>query len=50
MCMLTYRRIAVPGVDEGVFRLFLRYLYGDPLDTSSMTTETLVDLMAVADR
>lgn len=48
--VITCRKIVVPGVDEGVFRLFLQYLYGGPLDTTTMTTEALVDLMALADR
>ena len=44
------RRIVVSGVEEDVFRLFLHYLYGGRLETETMATETLVDLMAVADR
>jgi hypothetical protein len=44
------RRIVVSGVEEDVFRLFLHYLYGGHLVTETMATETLVNLMAVADR
>lgn len=47
---LLCRRIVVSGVEEDVFRLFLCYLYGGHLETETMTTETLVDLMTVADR
>ena len=47
----TYaRRITVSGVDESVFHLFLSYLYGAPLIPATMDTETLVELMTVADR
>lgn len=33
-----------------MFRLFLHYLYGGSLDTSTMTMEDVIELMAVADR
>lgn len=36
--------------EESVFRTFLKFLYGGPLDTSAMTVEELVELLAVADR
>ena len=48
--VLPCRRIVVSGVEVDVFRLFLQYLYGAPLDAAAMATDTLVDLMAVADR
>ena len=37
-------------VDEHAFHLFINYLYGAPLSTTEMKTDTLVELMAVADR
>ena len=40
----------IHDVEEGVFRMFLRYLYGGTLDTAGMGDEELVELLAVADR
>ena len=45
-----HRRIVIPDVEESVFRLFLDYLYGSKLNTSQLPTDTLMELMAVADR
>ena len=38
------------GVERGVFRIFLRFLYGAPLEPDSMALEELIALLAVADR
>ena len=45
-----HRRIVVHDVEETVFRTFLFFLYGGPLDLPSTQTEDLIELMAVADR
>ena len=50
VCNPPCRRIAIPDVEEDVFRLFLNYLYGGHLDASHLPTDTLAELMAVADR
>jgi hypothetical protein len=42
------KRIVLPGVDQQAFCLFITYLYGGPVGTSSVATETLVELLAVA--
>ena len=44
------RRIIVSDVEEEVFRLFLYFLYGGSLHSSTMATGTVVDLLTVADR
>lgn len=36
--------------EESVFHTFLYYLYGGTLDTGAMTTDDIIELMAVADR
>ena len=36
--------------EESVFRTFLYYLYGGTLKTDSMSTDDVIELMAVADR
>ncbi len=33
-----------------MFRTFLNYLYGGTLDTSSMSVDDIIELLAVADR
>lgn len=48
--MSLCRRIAIPDVEEDVFRLFLKYIYGGHLDAFHLSTDTLAELMAVADR
>lgn len=40
----------VHDCEESVFRTFLNYLYGGTLDTSSMSLDDIVELLAVADR
>ena len=50
MAHSPHRCIVIPDVEEGVFRLFLDYLYGSKLDTSQLPMDTLIKLMAVADR
>ena len=45
-----HRRIMIYGVEEGVFRIFLHFLYGAALEPDSMALEELVELLAVADR
>ena len=37
-------------VDEHAFHLFIKFLYGAPLSMTAMKTETVVELMLVADR
>lgn len=36
--------------EESMFRQFLHYLYGGTLDTSTMSMDDIIELMAVADR
>ena len=40
----------VHDVDEAVFRTFLLFLYGEPLDTPTLPTEEVIELLAIADR
>jgi hypothetical protein len=44
------RSIKVSDVDEHAFHLFIKFLYGAPLSMTAMKTETVVELMLVADR
>lgn len=52
MMMYYYRnnRIVVQDIDISLFRIFLEYLYGKPLDYENCTQEELLELLAVADR
>ena len=49
-CSHANSEINIPDVEEGVFRRFLDYLYGAPLDPSTLPTDTAIDLIYVADR
>ena len=40
----------VSGVDEHAFHLLIKFLYGAPLSITAMNTETVFELMVVADR
>ncbi|XP_025114825.1 uncharacterized protein LOC112576505 isoform X1 [Pomacea canaliculata] len=44
------KKIVVHDIQPHVFRLFLEALYSGQLDTSSLTTEHLVDMMTLCDR
>lgn len=44
------KRIVIHDCEESVFHTFLYYLYGGTLDTGAMTTDDIIELMAVADR
>ena len=43
-------RVDIYDTEESVFRRFLSFLYGGSLDAVAMSTEELVELLAVADR
>ena len=48
--VLYFRKITVHDTNPELFKLFLGYLYSGQLDASSLSTEQLADMMAVADR
>lgn len=49
--MVTFPRcIVIHGCEETVFRTFLYYLYGGTLDTGTMSTDDIIEVMAIADR
>ena len=50
MCCCRNYRIVVQDIDVSLFRIFLEYLYGKPLDYENYRQEELVELLAVADR
>ncbi len=40
----------IHGCDESLFRTFLYYLYGGVLDTTTMSLDDIIELLAIADR
>ena len=48
--LVPVRCIIIHDCEEVVFRTFLSYLYGGTLDTSSMSVDDIIELLAVADR
>ena len=47
---LSFIRIIIKDVDVSLFRSFLEYLYGKPLDYANMSKEEIIELLAIADR
>ena len=49
--VLSFSRcIVIHECEEAVFHMFLHYLYGGTLDTTTMTLNDIIELLAVADR
>ena len=44
------RRIVVQDIEESLFRIFLKYLYGKHIDLSAISQQEVVELLTVADR
>ena len=47
--LLPRRQIVIRESTQSIFKLFLSYLYGGPLETDKMSTDDIIELLAVAD-
>ena len=44
------RRIVVQDIEESLFRIFLKYLYGKSIDLNAISQQEVVEILTVADR
>lgn len=49
LCISLLRTILVPDTSPAVFCKFLETLYGEVMDTKSLTTEQLIEMMILTD-
>lgn len=49
-CFSSCSKIVIHDMDESMFKLFLKFVYSGHLDTSKMSMEEVIDMLAVADR
>ena len=49
-CYSPYSKIEIHDMDESMFKLFLKFIYCGHLDTSKMSMEEVINMLAVADR
>ena len=50
LCCFSSSKIVINDMDESMFKLFLKFVYSGHLDTSKMSMEEIIELLAVADR